>query len=304
MGLGKSKPTSMMNSTILTVAVAAGMLGLLMGFGRLWLWEEGRRKRRKPVTEKLLRSPGETLRLQIEELDDKLLPWLSVVAFAPIIMVSSYTLTHKNLGSDLTQLVTDIGIGGLMTMIAIWRILKLVKRRKNLRLGFSGERAVGEELNKLMLDGFQVFHDVPFDKYNIDHVIVGPSGVFAVETKTRRKLELEKPVTGDEHRIVLYGGKVLFPSGHKEEKSLEQARWNARTLSKFLTSSTGEKVEVQPILTYPGWFVESGDSSDVGVLNPKMIRNFVVRNGPAVLSEQRIRQIVHQLDQKCRTVEF
>jgi hypothetical protein len=30
----------------------------------------------------------------------------------------------------------------------------------------------------------------------------------------------------------------------------------------------------------------------------------VMRNDPAVLSEQRIWQIVHQLDQKCQMVEF
>jgi homoserine kinase len=47
---------------------------------------------------------------------------------------------------------------------------------------------VAEEINLLMLDGCRVFHDVPIEPYgNIDHVIVAPSAVYAVETKTRRK---------------------------------------------------------------------------------------------------------------------
>ena len=28
-----------------------------------------------------------------------------------------------------------------------------------------------------------VYHDIQADQFNIDHVVVGPSGVFAVETK-------------------------------------------------------------------------------------------------------------------------
>jgi Nuclease-related domain len=294
----------MINSTILTIAVAAGVIGLLVGFGQLWLWQEGRKNRRKPVSEKLLRPPGEMLRLQIEELDDKLVPWLASVAFAPIIMVSSYTLTHKNLGSDLTQLVTDIGIGGLMTMIAIWRILKLAKRRKDLRLGFSGERAVGEELNKLMLDGFQVFHDVPFDKYNIDHVVVGPSGVFAVETKAKSKGGVSKGSKLKDYELVYDGKVICYPCGATDTEHLQQARRNGKSLADFLAKSTGEVVGVEAILTYPGWYVLRQGRGDVHVLSPKEIRKCVMRNGPAVLSEQRIRQIVHQLDQKCRTVEF
>ena len=32
--------------------------------------------------------------------------------------------------------------------------------------------------------GCQVLHDVPADSFNIDHVVVGLTGLFAVETKT------------------------------------------------------------------------------------------------------------------------
>jgi len=41
--------------------------------------------------------------------------------------------------------------------------------------------------SELMLDGFRVFHDIKAKDFNIDHAIVGLSGVFAIETKTRSK---------------------------------------------------------------------------------------------------------------------
>lgn len=66
---------------------------------------------------------------------------------------------------------------------AMKRLLALLKERKNFVLGLEGELATGEELNKLMLDGCRVFHDVPIKYGNVDHVVIGESGVYCVNTK-------------------------------------------------------------------------------------------------------------------------
>ena len=112
---------------------------------------------------------------------------------------------------------------------------------------------VGEELNQLMASGFRVFHDLPFDGFNIDHVLVGPPGVFAVETKTRRK---PADIKGLERAQVFSDGERLrFPKDKYDSKAIPQARRNAETLAKWLTSATGQRVTVSAILTLPGWMV-------------------------------------------------
>lgn len=50
--------------------------------------------------------------------------------------------------------------------------------------GARGEAKVGRELERLHAEGFHVFHDWDKGRGNVDHFIVGPSGVFAIETKT------------------------------------------------------------------------------------------------------------------------
>jgi len=52
--------------------------------------------------------------------------------------------------------------------------------------GAEGEEVVGGILEGLVADGWQVIHDVSFGRGNIDHVVVGPGGIFTVETKSRR----------------------------------------------------------------------------------------------------------------------
>lgn len=58
-------------------------------------------------------------------------------------------------------------------------------------LRYLGERAVGEALFSLAAESYKIFHDVPAEvsgkKFNVDHVAVGKNGLFAIETKTRRK---------------------------------------------------------------------------------------------------------------------
>lgn len=53
------------------------------------------------------------------------------------------------------------------------------------RVGASGEEAVGSRLEKLTLDGWRVLHAVPVGRRgsDIDHVVIGPGGVYTINTK-------------------------------------------------------------------------------------------------------------------------
>jgi len=56
--------------------------------------------------------------------------------------------------------------------------------------GANAEKAVGEELDRLLAEGFLVRHDLDhLVRGNIDHVVSGPTGVFMVETKARSYLD-------------------------------------------------------------------------------------------------------------------
>lgn len=51
--------------------------------------------------------------------------------------------------------------------------------------GFIGERKVGKELEALESEGYLVLHAIDKGRLrgDIDHVVIGPAGVFAIETK-------------------------------------------------------------------------------------------------------------------------
>lgn len=256
--------------------------------------KEQRALSRAPFKELVRRPAGETLRLKLEAMEEKLTELtMGLVLFPMLMALGLFTLRPKGL---LTPIVFFL-FSAISSAFYGVRLYKLVRSRANYQLGYDGERFVGEELSRLISLGFEIYHDVPFDGFNIDHVLVGKRGVFIVETKTRRKPVNEQ---GDKKFRVGFDGKYLQWPWGADNYGIEQAKNNAKTLSGWLGSAAGENVWTTPILTLPGWMVDRKVPSDgLFVLNPKEIYGVCFAQ-PEKLTEPQITRICHQLDQKCR----
>lgn len=53
----------------------------------------------------------------------------------------------------------------------------------NFQLGEWGEKATAKALKPLLRNGWEVLHDLQHDYGNIDHVVVGPSGIYLLDSK-------------------------------------------------------------------------------------------------------------------------
>lgn len=255
-----------------------------------------------PVETKLLRSPGEGAFNKMkgfdEKVDEAVTMFIGLPAFLMIIYLScQLKFTHQLPGLGIIFLV----MASATFVVSTFHLIRTLKQRDTWRLGFRGERAVGEILNKLMLEGCHVFHDFPLSENgNLDHVVVAPSGVYAIETKTRSK---PKSSNGKHDYKITYDGKGLqFPKYYSTQDVI-QAQNQADRLVKFLGSALKESIYVNPILTFPGWYVTSKSLGDVAVLNPGMIHFAIIKATPT-LSPDQIERITHHLDEKCRDVEF
>jgi hypothetical protein len=82
-------------------------------------------------------------------------------------------------------LLLTIAIGLFLMWLANYayrRVDKHESDRMSWRKGAVGEYEVGAELERLS-DNYFVFNDVDTGRGNIDHIVVGPTGFFAIETK-------------------------------------------------------------------------------------------------------------------------
>jgi len=172
-------------------------------------------------------------------------------------------------------------VAGAIVAFTIWRFYCMRRHVKALRLAVDGERAVGQFLERFRQSGYQVFHDMLGTGFNVDHVLIGPAGVFTMETKT-----WSKPTDSDA-RIMFDGESVKYGSNTPDRDPVTQALAQASWLRALLQESTGKVFHVWPVILFPGWFVEQlpGSKRRVWVLEPKALPGFIDKE-PRRLSDE------------------
>lgn len=185
---------------------------------------------------------------------------------------------------------------GLALTWSVPRYVRALNRFRRLRLGLDGERTVAENLDLLRADGHVVLHDLVGPGFNVDHVVVGPTGIYAVETKTLRKSTKGNP------RIAYDGQTVLVDGCRLPRDPLDQARGQARWLGDTLKDMTSHAYEVRAVVAFPGWFVDQrGRAADGSwVLEPKALSGFVAKE-PRRLAPEDVSLIVNRLKLLLRT---
>jgi Nuclease-related domain len=117
------------------------------------------------------------------------------------------------------------------------------------RRGAEGERRTARLLDRLTRDGFVVFHDlaVPDSTANVDHLVIGPTGLFVIDSKQW---------TGS----VQQGADGLAWHNHyRLDRALETIRWEAETIGRLLGT------RAHPLLCVHGAHVHGGGLHAEGV---------------------------------------
>ncbi len=280
------------------MAWTAGPVLLCLGSLKLLAWHRKRKTRRAPFAQRLERTPGGSLLGRIDELSEEITIRIVALITMPIVLYAGY-ITHlyatgrraDPLGMGLLT-VAGLALSGYFLLTA----LRMIRKRRSLRLGYIGELTVGQALNRMMLAGWRVYHDFPAESFNIDHVLVGPKGVFAVETKTR-----SKPVTRNrrEAATVTYDGRMLhFPTGSNHEM-IDQAKRQSKWLARWLSQAVGEPLTVRAVIALPGWFVKRISPEGPPVVNPKQFASLFDHITPRPVSRETMTRVIHQLEQRC-----
>lgn len=294
----------MFNSFIPFIPVVMPFIILSIVWFFLFLIRRHYRKKglRLPFTNRFLRSPGQSLIEEIEVINEKLTEYMMFVLFFPTAGSAMYIPYLYVKRVEVT--FSDVGVvGGVISVtivFCLYRIYGLLGRRRRARLGYDGEVAVGQELNQLLRDGYYVYHDFPADKFNIDHIVVGRKGIFAIETKARSKPTSDQRQTD---ATVEYDGRMLRFPKYTDTQILEQAKRQAKWLSTWISSAIGEDVAARAVVALPGWFVKRTSPDGIPVVNPGQFTSLFEHIGPRDLSDKMIRRIVHQIEQKCRDID-
>lgn len=287
-----------MNTLLIQLIPAAlFLLPLSVPLGIVFWIRHQRKGRRNPLTYQMLRAPGESISQRIELLSNDIDLNLTMSGIAPLLCYSMYLTTRYIANKQTSPMIFIVMAIGFLAYFG-FRLNKDYRQRHREQLGLDCERAVGQELNQLMLDGYRVYHDFQADNFNIDHVVIGENGVFAIETKGRPKPDRGR---GQDDAKVVYDGQLLLFPAWREKEPLEQAKRQAVWLSGWLTKAVGEQVSVRPVLALPGWFVDR-KARDLLIYNGRNPQYLIKITTEKPLSSEMVQRIAHQVEQQCRDV--
>lgn len=244
-----------------------------------------------PIRDTPLRDPGQSLR---ESLDDLLLdvayPWFMTAILAAVTAGMEWWRWWF-VSPPVPKTLTFIAI--VIVGIASWKWRSVKAEARLIKTGLKGERSTGQLLQSELLPvGYEVFHDCCFDGFNVDHVAIGPGGVFALETKTRSKPPGDARVTYD-------GRQVLVNGMEPDRDPVAQARAGASRIRDVLAEYAGFETEVRGVVLFPGWYVESKGKTQTWVLNPKAFVSWAQKE-PRRLTPEQVRMLAFGLARYIR----
>lgn len=119
------------------------------------------------------------------------------------------------------------------------RTLDLKTDERAWRVGADGEETIGGRLDRLTKHGWHVLHSVPVGSQDsdIDHVLIGPGGVYTINTKKHPG------------KSVWVGGSTAMISGRRV-RYIPKAEYEADRAERLLTRAAGFPVAVRPVLIF------------------------------------------------------
>ena len=205
-----------------------------------------------------MREAAQRFRDEFDRLSDVQAVYLGAGLVFAVLFVAAHVLDAKRLYAgypdwQLSIFVIALAIGMLL---ALTRLVLTIISRRQVGLLRDANIAVGHQLQRIAAGFGQVFHDVETSAGTIDHVVVGPSGAYAVTVFARRpRLD---------GRIELDGSELRFEPGGKPKSIVATGKCIA-ALEREFRRLLDHRVRVRSVIAVPGWEI-GGQSSDEHLL--------------------------------------
>lgn len=231
-----------------TRAVPSGTSGYPLNYGIITIGDAGRLA--KWSAEGMTARAGVRLRERArrQELDFLRRNRWPVIGFAGFGLVVSLLPTLL-LPRGFRAFYAGVAVASVLWLIQIW--VRDYSGAHRAAHGADGEENTATVLRSLERNGWRVIHDIEFSGFNVDHVAVGPSGIYAIETKNTSA----------------HWNLTSARNGQYLADAIDQARFGARKIRLLLNE--GAQLPVTPVVIC--WGPGIGDLADKPLLRGEVL---------------------------------
>jgi hypothetical protein len=210
------------------------------------------------------------------------------------------------------RVIIAVIVGVVFTIVVNWQlgltlaivaaIIDTIVRSRTVFNGPAGvrltkaQRRTVRQLARMERRGYRAMHCVPIpnSQEQIDHLVVGPAGVFAIDSED---WDRRMPVRTSSHRQLWHGP-------HSMKDRLEHASWEAGRASELLSAELGSPVSVRPTMAVYGpkipW--EVAEIRDVDVFRGQRLHKYLKRRTRRTKGQRLSASEIERIDKAAHMV--
>lgn len=245
-----------------TVAVASTVVFVLIM--KSWQFISRAVNSDPSFAENIMREAAQRFRDESDRLSGEQATYLSAGLVFVVLFVAAYVLQAERLytGYPEWQLYLFLAMLSVGAVLIVIRLVQTCVSLHHVKLLRDANIAIGHQLQRIAAGFGRVYHDVETAAGIIDHVIVGQTGVYAVNVFARRPAR--------NGYIALDNNKLVFRPMDKTASIVETAKKTA-ALEREFRRMLDHRVRVRSVIAVPGWEVHEQSSEEHLVVNDRSL---------------------------------
>lgn len=242
----------------------------------------------------IMHEAAQRFRDELERIGSSQAIYLSGTLVFIVLFAAAYLLQAQTLfaGYPSWQLWLQFAFLVLAASFAGWRLVRTVFAYREVRFVRDANVAVGHQLQQISTGANRVFHDVKTSAGVVDHVLVGQTGVYAINVVPRRTTRNGSAGLKNNH--------LLFSNGVKPVPIVDITA-SALRLEKEISKLLGHKIRVRSVIAVPGWNIGNQTSEEHLLVNERtipMLRGW--RDQSDYLMNEDVDALQKELTARCR----
>ncbi len=242
----------------------------------------------------IMREAAQRFRDELESLSRKQSTYLGAGLMFVFIFAVAHTFEAHQLfdGYPAWQLYVLLGTLLVAAGFALYRLIRTVQQWREVRFLRDANIAVGHSLQRIAVGHGRVFHDVVTPEGVVDHLIVGPGGIYAINVVAHRAMRRES--------VQLADSELRFKPDSRRISIADIAAKTTRLEQEF-RDLLRNSVRVRSVIAVPGWHADTQSSDGHLVVNERtlpMLRGW--RDEADYLMDEDVRTLQQHLTTTCK----
>ena len=185
---------------------------------------------------------------------------------AALVFVVMYVATMAFQGPELFVGYPEWQLYGLLTalaaaaLFALYQLIRTVIAWRSVSFMRDANIAIGHQLQRIASAHGRAYHDVPTSAGIVDHVLVGQSGVYAINVIARRHLKKGS---------VNLGSNELHFSNTEKTLPIVDVIATTNRLEKEFSNIVGKHIRVRSVIAVPGWNISDQTGNEHLLVNER-----------------------------------